>query len=152
MSTPLLSGRQEYLQDETPALRREIERLVNELRRTEGELKQAQNEALAARQATGNLRRLLAPLWGEVQALGDDSPITTNLQGNSKWEAIKARNAGKAAEAIDVLLIHGSMNTNQLSAALKMGYESCRVNVVDKLRRQGLLVKNGRDLSLKELL
>lgn len=151
MSSPLLlEGRSEF-RDETPTLRREIERLVGELRRTEGELRQAQDEALAARQAVSGLRRLLAPLWGEVQALRDDSPRTANLQGNSKWAAIKQRLAPRLQDAIDIFLSQGTMTSSALAAALKTSNSNCSTNVVGPLLRQGLLVRNGRELQLKSL-
>lgn len=149
MSSPLLLNGHAEFRDETPALRREIERLVSELRRTEGELKQAQNEALAARQATGNLRRLLAPLWGEVQALGGDSavaPITSD-----KWEFWKKRFPGRIAEAIDLLLVQKQMNSTQLKSALKCDPRTLAKSVIYPLNQAGLLIKNGGMFSLKEI-
>lgn len=69
----------------------------------------------------------------------------------SKWDAIKKRLQPRLAEAIDVLLLQGSMRRTQLSAALKMDYSNCNKNVIAILLRQGLVKDSGGMLLLKEL-
>lgn len=146
-SRPLLSGIQEYVQDETPALRSEIERLVDELR-------QERSKNAGIENGIRDLRRILSPLYdglrlifGEMDAMRvESSPVA----GNSKWEAIKARYQGRIAEAIDVLLLHGTMNSSQLAAAMKMDRSNLSKNLLPKLSSMGLITRNGRDISLRE--
>lgn len=98
--------------------------------------------------------RLLSPLYKALRpAFGDADPIS-GLDGDSsqaKWDAIKQRLAPRMREAVDILLMQGSMKRTQLAAALKMDYSNCTKNVVGILLRQGWIVDNGGNLSLKEL-
>jgi len=69
----------------------------------------------------------------------------------SKWEQIKRRLQPRLADAIDVLILQGSMSGTQLAAAMRMDRSNCSKNVVSVLLRQGLIVRNGHELSLKQL-
>jgi hypothetical protein len=70
---------------------------------------------------------------------------------DARWEAIKNRLAPRLREAVDILLLQGPMKRTQLAAALKMDYSNCTKNVIAVLLRQGIMVENNRELSLKEL-
>lgn len=149
MSSPLLlEGRQEYVRDQTPELRREIERLVTELRE-----ERARNAGLE--DGVRDLRRILNPLYdalrliyGEMDAMRVTS---ASSPGADKWTAIKLRLAPRLQAAIDVFLAQGGLTNSQLAVALKMNRTNCSNNVSGALLRQGLLVKNGNTLSLKQL-
>lgn len=162
MSSPLLlEGRQEYVRDQTPELRREIERLVNELRFSQAALQQLQEESQAKTKAIASLRRQLSPLYRALQGVFgelehfdmeiDEMAVRERAAGNSKWDAIKQRLAPRLQAAIDVFLAQGGLTNSQLAVALKMNRTNCSNNVSGALLRQGLLVKNGNTLSLKQL-
>ena len=138
-------------EDELFRLRQQLQRLDEALR-----LERIKNGALES--SVRDVRDILTPLYrslrllfGEIDGmnLGDS---TANMQSESpKWEAIKRRLRPKAAEAIDILMTHGAMNTSQLAAALHMNRSNVTGRVVYELNRLGLLVKNGREFSLKQL-
>lgn len=135
---------------------RDLKEQVNMARR---ELESQRSDSL---RAVAELRKILLPLhhglklvFGEIDAIApNDGPAMYRSapDGNgSKWDAIKQRLAPRMREAVDILLMQGSMKRTQLAAALKMDYSNCTKNVVGVLLRQGWLVDNGGNLSLKEL-
>ena len=84
--------------------------------------------------------------------LGDElEMLRSQLAESNKWDAIKVRLAPRLREAVDVLLLQGSMKRTQLAAALKMDYSNCTKNVVQVLKSQGWLVENNGNLSLRVL-
>jgi hypothetical protein len=129
--------------------------IIAELRE---EVRQLTVELLVARKdnarAVAALRHQLEPwykalqqLFGEMDKLGVDAVTPAS----SQWEAVKQRLAPRLREAIDILLVQKAMKRTQLAAALRMDYSNCNKNVIGVLLRQGLMVDNGRELSLKEL-
>jgi hypothetical protein len=48
-------------------------------------------------------------------------------------------------------MLQGRMRRTQIASALKMDYSNCSKNVIGILVRQGWVVENGGDLSLKQL-
>lgn len=136
---------------------RDLQKQVAEARR---ELEVQRSEST---RAVGELRRQLSPLYtalrmvfGEIDSVlpVDESAPTNQAAGHGregKWDAIKQRMAPRLREAVDILLLQGSMKRTQLAAALKMDYSNCTKNVVGIMLRQGWLVDNGGNLSLKEL-
>jgi hypothetical protein len=108
-------------------------------------------------QAILNLRKTLLPLheslkrlFGEMDRIGYGTSASAQSDG-SKWDAVKPKLPPRQREAIDMLLLQGTMKRTQLANALKMDYSNCVKNVVGPLIRAGWVVDNGRDLSLKEL-
>ena len=79
-----------------------------------------------------------------------DSPVAISDSSN-KWEAIKTRLPPRLREAVDILLLQGSMKRTQLASALKMDYSNCTKNVVTVLKAQGWLIEQNGELSLKPL-
>lgn len=148
MSSPLLlEGRQEYVRDQTPELRREIERLVQELREERGRNAAIQN-------GIRDLRRVLSPLYDSLRLIYEETDamrVGSSTPEGLKWDAIKLRLAPRLQAAIDVFLAQGGLTNSQLAVALKMNRTNCSNNVSGALLRQGLLVKNGNTLSLKQL-
>jgi len=131
MSQPLLSGEQEYVQepDELELLKAQVADLQEEVNLIKGVL----------------LRQ-----YGAFKvSLGDQVVVTTDAA--DKWTTIKSRLAPRLREAVDVLLLQGSMKRTQLAAALKMDYSNCTKNVVQVLKSQGWLVESNGNLSLKQL-
>lgn len=132
-------------------LQNEIQRLKTELHLSE--LRREQLEEQNPR-SIAQLRRVLAPLYvalqqvfGQMEAIGGEE----GLANPSKWDTIKQRYPGRIAQAIECLELHGEMNVTQLANAMKMDRGNCGTNVVRKLAGLGLLVRNGRMFSLKDL-
>lgn len=137
-----------------------IELLTREVERLEGELRAAKLETEKVRAENGRaisaLRKQLAPLFralqmvfGEIDAVSEGDVGVP--QADTKWESVKQRLAPRLRDAIDILLVQKAMKRTQLAAALRMDYSNCNKNVIGVLLRQGLLLDNGRELSLKEL-
>jgi hypothetical protein len=135
MSQPLLSGEQEYVDDPSP-----IDPAIEALHER---LDQMQQELDA-------LKGILMRQYGAFKAaFGDQAIVATDSA--DKWTSIKQRMAPRMKEAVDVLLLQGSMKRTQLAAALKMDYSNCNKNVIQILLRQGWMVDNNGNLSLKVL-
>lgn len=75
---------------------------------------------------------------------------TINPATNAVWDSWKQKLGGKAAEAIDVLVLHGEMNAEQLRIHLKCG-KNYVYNVISSLHKASLINKNSGKISLKEL-
>lgn len=136
-----------------------VVRLEDEIMRLRRQLADAENYENKARQQAGQamsaLRKTLAPLYralqavfGELDAAGvEDSAPTSSV--DPRWQSWKNKLPGRPAEMIDLLLLHGEMNRNQLMAAMHAGKDVVRITI-SKLNVAGLLVKNGGRVSLKQ--
>lgn len=136
--------------DENASLREEIRRLERD--------KKAMETGLV------NLRSLLAPLhnglkmvFGEFDGLDipnmapqGSQPDSVDPRKQKVWDSWKEKLGGKAAETIDVLLLHGEMNTAQLRVHLQCNKDYA-YQVVSKLYTAGIIKKNGGKISLKEI-
>jgi hypothetical protein len=131
-------------------LREQNKLLEDACRRAESRVAQASHGAAELRHVLSPLYRALQKIFGELDeaGIGDSN---ASVSGGSKWDAIKSRNPGRIAQAIDTLLLHGTMNTSQLAAAMKMDRSNCSNNVVTKMKSMGLIVKNGNEFSLRSL-
>jgi|SRR5579864_2913453 len=148
----LNAGPEEYV-DDSDALRQEIYDLKQQLIIAHGEivtLKRTNAKAVA------ELRKQLTPvysafklLFGEMDAI--DGGEIGAIGGNAKWDAVKQRLAPRLREAVDIFLTQGSLKRTQLASAMRMDYSNCTKNVIGILLKQGLLVDNAGQLSLKEL-
>lgn len=154
MSQPLLlegqvDNRDAVIED----LQQQVHDLKRDLRDTQGELSAAKRANV---QAVAALKKELSPLYRALQSLfGEldkfDVESFDGRAGGDKWEAVKVRLAPRLREAIDILLIQGTMRRTQLANALKMDYSNCTKNVIGVLIRQGWVVDSGGQLSLKQL-
>lgn len=132
---PLLSGEQEYIPDQVSEPS-EVEMLRQEVAELRADLEK--------------VTTILMRQYGAFKSsFGDQAIITTD--SSDKWTAIKTRMAPRMREAVDVLLLQGSMKRTQLAAALKMDYSNCTKNVIQILIRQGWVIDNSGNLSLKPL-
>jgi hypothetical protein len=89
--------------DELDRLRRVNAQLDEALRQTRNEFAQMRMERDAMMQAVSGLRRLLAPLWGELQDLPAATADAPVRESASRWEAAKRRMPGKPAMFIDLI-------------------------------------------------
>jgi uncharacterized coiled-coil protein SlyX len=150
MPMHLLSGET----DPTFELRDRVAQLEVQIEQQDSVITDLRAKLAAATVSTGPLRRELAPLkraidrvFGIMDAAGvvEESGSTPNP---GKWELVKKRLTGKDVEVIDLLLVQGAMTVSNIANALRCSGEAARQRV-DKLRGQGLLVKNGREVTLK---
>lgn len=133
-SRPMLTGHQEYVEEGSEPTE------LNLLRDQVAELQEEVNV----------IKGILMRQYGAFKSsYGDQAIVTTDSA--DKWIAIKARMAPRLREAIDVLLLQGSMKRTQIASALKMDYANCTKNVIGVLKAQGWLVENNGSLSLKVL-
>lgn len=163
MSSPLLSGHvQEYVRDDSPTLRREIERLVGELRRTEGALQEAQSEARMQTAAITSLRRQLSPLYRALQGVfgelenfsetPDTASSSPSLDDRKReiWGVWKEKLGNACGRIIDALLVHGTMSRTQICIATGISGGNI-ARPISKLYTANLLNKDGNSYSLKQL-
>lgn len=149
--------------EEPDPLGAEVLALNQELSNLQRELYEARQEAAHAKRqaaiALAALRKQLSPLYralqqvfGELDAVGVDE--TAQEMPNSRmtqvWASWKQRLGEGPAKIIDALLLHGEMNTQQLSIAT--GYHRTSITaMIFKLNKAGLLNKNGGRFALKQL-
>ena len=143
----------------------EVDTRDSQIEELRGEIESLRSELIASKREFATAaakieRRAIVTVLGIIQTAMHDvasgkfdlsSVQVSSDNAESKWEAIKQRLAPRLKEAIDILLIQGPMRRTQLASAMKMDYSNCVKNVVAVLIRQGLLIDNGRELSLKEL-
>src|ERR1035438_10215818 len=126
------------------------------------ELRMERKKSAGIEPALKEIQRVTLPFYnilravhGELDALGitnnGASASSAPVAHDSRWDAIKSRLSPRLREAVDVLLVHGRMNTTQLAAALKTSRGNCADNIVQKLKTMGIIIKDGRAFSLKTL-
>lgn len=111
-------------------------------------------------QSLTNLRKQLSPLYralqnvfGELDKAGvadvamDGGVLPPRV--SAVWESWKQR-LGSTSKLIDALLLHGEMNTQQLSVTTGFHRTTIPAHIF-KLNKNGLLNKNGGKFSLKQL-
>lgn len=138
MAQPLLEGQVEYLEDQDSiSLKADLADLRSELN--------------SLREEVEFVKGIFRRQYGAFQKSFGDDPVVDTSDSGDKWAAIKNRLAPRLRQAIDILLLQGSLKRTQLASALKMDYSNCVKNVVQILIRQGLVIDNGGNLSLKKL-
>ena len=152
---PLLNGEVDRRDELIASLTDENDRLSTENRRLQGELSTA--KAQAAR-SLASIRHQLEPwhkalklLFGEIDAVAGETIVAGDNSQQAKWEPVKRQMPPRLAQAIDLLMLQGRMKRTQIASALKMDYSNCTKNVSGVLIRQGWVVENGGELSLKQL-
>ena len=155
MPQHLLEGNVDNRDALIASLEEENADLQRQVRDLQGELAQARR---ANGRAVAKLRHVTQPwldalkdLHGELDAIGGDELGGQAAGSSDKWEAVKVKLAPRLREAIDLLLLQGTMRRTQIANALKMDYANCSKNVVGVLIRQGWVVDNGGQLSLRQL-
>jgi hypothetical protein len=134
MPQQLLSGEVEYIEeerapDQVEMLRAEVAELRDEL--------------------NGIKAIMLRQYSAYRQAFGEQTVVSSD--SGDKWNAIKQRLPPRQREAVDILLLQGTMKRTQLASALRMDYSNCNKNVIGLLIRQGWMLDNNGNLSLKQL-
>jgi len=147
--------------DDSPVLRRKIERLEEELAHSQAQLRDATHQVTTIARGLKALRHQMEPLYNalrmvfgelDVAGVGVVSGAASAPSGRvaAVWESWKSKLGGKQAEFIQALLEHGEMTAVQLKVATHTG-TSTVPQVIYKLNHLGLINKNGGKYSLKEL-
>ena len=146
--------------DRIAELTRENEAIKAEIRELKIDLLRERESNSALEQGVINLRNALTPLhralgqvFGEIEATGiQDSQGTPVAQPKHKavWDSWKEKLGGKAADAIDALLLHGEMTHTQLKIHIRCGQQTV-YDTVHRLNKAGIINKNGSRISLKGL-
>lgn len=170
MSPPrMIEGHVEEEFDVTAPSR--VVELENEIRGLRRQLEDARVEAQRAREdaarALGALRRQLSPLYralqaifGELDAAGlsdtmmngpvPDAPPPTQRKDYAIWASWKEKLGPSCGRIIDVLLLHGDLNQQQIAMAAHM-HRKTAANNIGIMSRAGLISRNGSRISLKSL-
>jgi hypothetical protein len=152
-----------------PDWRQKAEQLQRDLYERNRQLEEAEAALRAERQRTAiieqgvsELRTVLAPVYqglrhifGEIDAMGVGSVASastgTDPRKAAVWEDWKTRLGGFAAKAIDALLLHGELSTDQMMIHLRTSRRQTVHDTVHKMNKAGIIIKRDGRVSLKEL-
>lgn len=149
MSQPLLEGEVEYVDVDSTRSDTHAERIA-ELEEQVAALHQ--KLATVKRDAVVILLQMFSDSLRHIASGKMDIPDTPVVgSGSDRWEQIKRGMPPRLQECIGILQLQGSMKRTQIAAALRMDYSNCTKNVIGVLLRQGWLIENGGQLSLKQL-
>jgi hypothetical protein len=145
-------------QQQLESLQRELYARNRQLAEAEEALRQERAKNAAVESGVRDLRRVLSPLYqalgqvfGEMEGMGMVAATTSaDPRKQAIWESWKAKLPSGEAKAIDALLLHGTMTTAQLRIHVGCASRTAQ-NIVTALKSKGLIVKNGHQISLKEL-
>ena len=147
-----------------PNLQERIDELEHQNCQLRQELLESRNEANSLRREAANvtrgvqeLRKLLSPLYGglrqvfgEIDSMGVSDATGADPRKQAIWDSWKQKLPSGEGRAIDALLLHGSMTTAQLRIHVGCASRTAQ-NIVQALKSKGLIVKNGTQITLKEL-
>lgn len=164
MSTELVLSGSSNLHQQFESLQRELYVRTRELAdvREELRLEKAKNASVevGARELRGILHPLFESLkmvFGEMDAMGVDAAAATGATPSGPdprkaaiWDSWKAKLPSGEGKAIDALLLHGKLKTDQIRIHIGCATRTA-TNIVSSLKSKGLVVKDGAHYSLKEL-
>lgn len=155
-----------------PDLRKQLEEVKQALQaadergdRLELELRAERRKNTSMQTGVVKLRTILSPLYqalgmvfGEVEMMGVSGSAESSAQSESTsdprtkavWDSWKAKLPSGEGKAIDALLLHGTMTTAQLRIHIGCASRTAQ-NIVVSLKSKGLIVRDGPQISLKEL-
>jgi hypothetical protein len=126
------------------------------------ELQEARTQIGSMAGATQQLRSILDPLYGALRRVYGELDEVGGAEGvgapapkadtrlDAVWGSWKTKLGGKAALAIDALLLHGEMTARQLRIHISCGNEYV-YKVITQLTNAGILVKRDGKFSLCQL-
>jgi len=126
------------------------------------QLRQAREELAAERakdsgieEGATQLRQALQPLKDGLDRIFGILPVsalttTPTSKVSAVWEDWKRKLPSGEGKAIDALLLHGKLKTDQLRIHIGCASRTAQ-NIVVALKSKGLIVKDGAYVSLKEL-
>lgn len=134
MPQPLLSGEVEYVNEE----------------QAPDQIEMLRAEIVELRDELNGIKSIMLRQYSAYRQEFGEQTVTSSDAGD-KWNSIKQRLAPRMRDAVDILLLQGSMKRTQLASALRMDYSNCNKNVIGILIRQGWMIDNNGNLSLKQL-
>lgn len=97
------------------------------------------------------LYRSLSLIYGKIEEVGIGAATPqAEVKNSAVWQSWKEKLGGKAADAIDVLLLHGELTAAQLRLHLKCGNEYV-YKIITKLATANLINRREGRVSLKQL-
>lgn len=150
-STPQLTGHVDDRDDIIEGLREKNRRLDEALRLER--LKVGQSEA-----GVRELKRVLTPLYralqavfGEIDAMDiQDAGPAASPVATQAWDVWKSRLGPACAKVISALQVQPGMTQTQIGIATGMGNNNMPT-YISRLNKAGLINKNGKHISLKQL-
>jgi hypothetical protein len=147
-------------------IRKEKQQLEDELRDVRQELDDLRVDKERLERSVRNLRQQLSPLhrglralFGEIELAVGEEEFTSASNGASapqaergvdpRWESWKAKMPGRPAEMIALLLLHKSMSTKALGAAMHCSKDT--VYLAAKKLNSASLLATSQPYSLREL-
>lgn len=130
--------------------------LEAELTRERAKSRQVERGAQQLRAVLSPLHQALGAVFGELDAAGIDEAVaaTSSAQipsSNPVWESWKSRLGGAAARIIDILLLHGELNQEQIRIHVGTNRKQTIYDAISKLNKSGIINKRDGRISLKEL-
>lgn len=138
-------------------LRKEIQSLQDELRLARQELDDMRADKERLERSVQNLQRVLSPLhrslrslFGEIELVVGEEEVSNKASATAawvqsgidpRWNSWKEKMPGRPAEMIDLLLLHKSMGTKALMAAMHCSKDTVYTSA-KKLNTAGLLATN----------
>lgn len=156
----------ESLQRELFARNRQLNEAETRIADLEAELVRERAKAKQVERGAQRLRDVLSPLhdaigmvFGEIEAMGIESPTQAPATASggvdprkaAVWEDWKSRLGGFAAKAIDALLLHGELSTDQMMIHLRTSRRQTVHDTVSKMNKAGIIAKRDGKVSLKAL-
>jgi hypothetical protein len=128
--------------------------LEAELVRERAKSRQVERGAQQLRSVLSPLYQALGAVFGEMDAAGmdDSSPVPTPGKSPSPvWESWKSRLGGASSRIIDILLMHGELNQEQIRIHIGTNRKQTIYDAIAKLNKAGIINKRDGKVSLKEL-
>lgn len=143
----------QQLENENSRLERENASLRAQVRELNIQLAREREKSTGVGEGAQRLKNILSPLHTALKMIFeelDGVEVPTGTQSNPVWDDWKKKLGGKSAEAIDVLMMHGELNADQLRIHLHCARTHV-YNVISQLNKAGVIIKNGGRISLKKL-
>jgi hypothetical protein len=159
-SRPLLTGHQEYVEDNHSELIEENRRLRIQVRQLDEALRLERLKEEAVSAGVKELRKILNPLYkalgavfGEIDAMGiseSSKPSSSGSPMAEAWQRWIQKLGGHRGSFIQALLDHGPSTASQLSVAMGVSRMTTIYDTANALSKLGLITKNGNQYVLKQ--
>ena len=127
--------------------------LREQLRQAREELATERTKGSGVEEGVAQLRQALAPLKEGLDRIFGILPEVHHSPASKTsavWEDWKRKLPSGEGRAIDALLLHGKLKTDQIRIHVGCATRTA-TNIVSSLKSKGLVVKDGSYYSLKEL-
>lgn len=141
------------LEQENRTLRAKVLELTTSLQREEERANEMHRSASSLQAALSPLYRALQQIFGDLSIMDAETmpAVPRTPQNSAAWDSWKQRMPGATATIIDLLLLHGSLNQEQMRIHLGTKRKQTVYDACSKLNKAGLVIKEGDKFRLKEL-